>query len=204
MIEIIDCEQGTDEWIRARCGIPTASMFGTIMANGRGGGESLSRREYMMKLAGEIITGQPMENYSNRYMQRGKDWEAEARAYYAFLCDEDPVQVGFIRNGNKGCSPDSLIGNNKLLEIKTHAPHLLIPLILKDEFPPKHQAQTQGQLWVAERDEIDLFCFFKKMPPFKKTAYRDSAYIRQLSIAVSQFNDELNDVVEKVRAYGGH
>lgn len=125
-MEIINCEQGTPEWFKARAGMPTASEFQTVLMNGRGGGESKTRKTYMLKLAGEIITGEPMEQYTNVHMERGKIMEDEARGLYAFLKDAEPERVGFIVNGPKGCSPDSLIGDKGMIEIKTALPHILI------------------------------------------------------------------------------
>jgi len=202
MIEIFDdFEQGTEAWRIARAGIPTASMFKTVLASGRGGGDSITRRKYMYQLAGEVISGVPMETYSNGAMRRGQKMEEELRNQYAYLTDAEPVRVAFVRNGQKGCSPDSFIGENGLLEIKSHAPDILIELILKDEFPPCHKAQTQGQLWVCEREWVDIDCGYTGMPPLIKRAYRDPAYIRQLSNAVEQFNFELGQLVEKIKAY---
>jgi YqaJ-like viral recombinase domain len=200
MPEIVDCEQGSESWWRARMGIPTASEFATVIASGRGGGDSKTRRAYMLKLAGEIITGEPMESYSNGHMERGKSMEDEARNFYAFMTDAPIARVGFIRNGSKGCSPDSLIGSNGMLEIKTKLPHLLIELLLKDDFPPEHKAQCQGALWVAEREWIDISVYWPKLPPFIKRAYRDDSYIATLAKSVDEFNDELAATVEKVRA----
>ena len=82
MLEIVDCEQGSEAWFRARMGIPTASEFATVMAKGRDGGASKTRAKYMRQLAGEIITGEPMESYSNGHMERGKEWEPDARDAY--------------------------------------------------------------------------------------------------------------------------
>jgi hypothetical protein len=202
MMQIIECEQGSPEWFKARLGIPTASEFHTVMAKGRDGGASVTRRTYLMKLAGEIVTGEPMESYSNIHMERGKTMEDEARDCYAFIKDVEPQRVGFIVNGSKGCSPDSLIGARKALEIKTKLPHLLIELLLKDEFPPEHKAQCQGILMVAERDEIDIGVYWPKMPLFVKTATRDDLYIRQLSDAIDRFNDELQETVARIRRLG--
>ena len=191
MMQIMDCEQGSPEWFAARAGIPTASQFSTVMASGRGGAESKTRRTYMLKLAGEIITGDPMDSFSNAHTERGHEMEPEARNFYAFRHDVDPQLIGFIRNGNAGASPDSLIGENGLLEIKTKLPHLLIDVTLRGEFPTDHKAQCQGQLWIAEREWIDLICYWPKMEPFIARAYRDEEYIKQLARAVDQFNDEL-------------
>lgn len=204
MNKIIDCEQGTAEWYRARMGMPTASEFATVMrTKGRGeSGESKERRTYMLKLAGELITGEPMENYSNVHMERGKAMETEARDYYAFVNNVEPQRIGFIVNGLAGGSPDSLIGSDGMLEIKTALPHILIDKLLRGEFPAEHKAQCQGNLWVAEREWIDIEVYWPKMPPFTKRAYRDDTYIRDLDAAVRQFNDELAQVVEHIRGYG--
>lgn len=202
MMQIIDCEQGTEPWFRARAGMPTASEFATVMASGKAGGPSLTRRTYMHKLAGEIITGEPMESFSNAHMERGKVMEDEARDFYAFMQNVEPERVGFIVNGQKGCSPDSLIGDVGMLEIKTKLPHLMIECILRDDFPPEHKAQCQGALWVAEREWIDIAVYWPKMPPFVKRAARDEEYIATLSSAVDQFNEELAALVEKIKAYG--
>lgn len=197
MMQIHEMEQGTPEWFAVRMGLPTASQFATIMAKGRSGGDSKTRQTYLYKLAGEILTGDPMDSFSNHHMERGHEMEPEARSYYAFMHDVEPQQVGFITNGPKGCSPDSLVGNDGMLEIKTKLPHLMLAVLEADQFPAEHRAQCQGQLWVAEREWIDLTCYWPKMPPFIKRAYRDDAYIAEISAAVDQFNDELATLVAK-------
>lgn len=201
MPEIIACDQGTDEWFRSRLGIPTASEFSTIMAKGKAGAESKTRQTYLYKLAGEIITGEPMESYSNAHMERGKAMEDEARSLYEFMTDQSCERVGFIRSGRKGASPDSLVGSNGLVEIKTKLPHLLIEALFRGEFPPEHRAQCQGQLWVADREWIDIAVYWPGMPLFITRAKRDEEFIKQLSDAVDAFNEELDGIVARVRAY---
>ena len=201
-MEIITCDQNSDEWLRARMGIPTASEFSTVMASGRNGGASKTRRAYMLKLAGEIITGKPSEGYSNAHMERGHEMEPEARDLYAFTRRATPELVGFIRNGQKGASPDSLIGSDGLLEIKTKQPHLHLECLLRDEFPAEHKAQCQGALWVSEREWIDIAVYWPGLPLFVKRATRDEEYIAKLAGAVDQFNHELAEIVERVRSYG--
>lgn len=200
-LKIFDCEQRSPEWFALRAGIPTASEFATLLAKGKGGAESKTRRTYMLKLAGEILTGEPMENYSNHHMERGRIMEAEARDFYAFMKDVEPQPVGFIRNGAKGASPDALVGDDGLLEIKTKLPHLLIDLILKNEFPPEHMAQCQGQLWVAEREWLDLAVYWPKLPLFVRRIKRDRNYIEKLAHAVKAFNEELHQMVGRVHQY---
>lgn len=198
MIQIFECAQNSPAWYECRAGIATASQFSSILAKGDG----KTRATYMKKLAGEIITGKPSEGYSNAHMERGHEMEPEAREYYASRSFEEVKLVGFIRNGQKGASPDALVGNNGLAEIKTKLPHVLIDVVLKDQFPLDHKAQCQGALWVAEREWIDIVCYWPAMPVFTKRAYRDEGYISELSKAVDQFNEELAELVERVRNYG--
>lgn len=202
-VQWVECEQGTPEWYQARMGIPTASEFKTLLGIKKDARDKVTRQTYMRKLAGEIICGMPMESYSNDFMQRGKDMEGDARTKYALLFDVEPEIKGFGRNGRKGCSPDSLIGEEGMLEIKSKAPHLLIDCLLKDEFPPEHYAQCQGALWVAEREWIDIACYWPNMPLFVKRATWDAEYIANLRQAVQDFNEELDALVEQVRRYGG-
>jgi hypothetical protein len=194
MIQIFDCEQGTPEWFACRRGIPTASEFSTVMAKGEG----KTRRKYMMTLIGEILTGEVTDSYSNAHMERGKAMEAEARDLYSFHTDLEPVRVGFIRNGDKGCSPDSLIDANGMTEIKTKLPHLQLEVILGDRLPPEHVAQCQGALWVAEREWIDFVSYWPKLPIFVKRIHRDEAYIAKLAAEVAAFNDEMLALIERI------
>jgi hypothetical protein len=198
-IEIIDCEQGSPEWFQARLGIPTASKFATVMASGRGGAESKTRLDYMCDLAGEIITGNPTESYTNQFMERGKEQEDEARRLYSFEKDTDLTRVGFVRNGGKGCSPDSLIGEKGALEVKSTMARLLIKIMMRGDYPPEHKAQCQGTLWVTTREWIDIAIYCPKMPLFVERIYRDEPYIQQIAGAVADFNAELRQMVEKIR-----
>lgn len=201
---IHDMDQGGDDWRRARMGKPTASEFSTILAKGVGGGDSKTRRLYMMKLVGEIITGEPMENYVSATMERGKEWEAEARDRYALLTDTEPKLVGFIEDTDLrcGCSPDALIGENGLLEIKSAAPHILVEKIVKADFPPEHKAQVQGGLWLAQREWADILIHARGMKAFVQRTHRDEAYIKALAEAVRVFNDERDEMVSRYERYG--
>lgn len=201
-LQIFTCPQGSEDWYACRLGIPTASMFATVMASGKGGGESLTRKTYLMKLAGEKLTGEPMENYSNGYMERGKDQEDEARQRYAFEQEVAPQIVGFLRRGDMGCSPDSLIGDRGGLEIKTKAAHLHIEALLRDDIPPEHRAQLQGFLLVTERDWIDLGIYCRKLPLVTRRVVPDREYIANLKGEIDRFNDELAVLVERIRSYG--
>ena len=113
-----------------------------------------------------------------------------------------PELVGFVRNGRKGCSPDSLIDGDGLLEIKTKIPALHIECLMRADFPPEHRAQCQGALWVSEREWIDLAVYWPGLPLVVYRATRDDDYIANLAAEVDRFNDELDAIVERVRRYG--
>ena len=90
MMQVFTCDQGTEEWFAARMGIPTASQFATVMAKGEG----KTRTTYLHKLAGEVLTGEPMDHVKTFHMQRGHEMEPTARALYAMMMDVDPELVG--------------------------------------------------------------------------------------------------------------
>lgn len=194
-LEIFNFDQCSDEWFQARAGIPTASMFSAVLAKGQG----KTRRTYMLKLLGERLTGEPSDDYTNAHMERGKLMEDEAREDYVFTKCQEVEPVGLIRNGDKGCSPDSLIGNDGMLEIKTKLPHLQLDVLLKDEMPSEHKAQVQGQLWVAEREWVDFVSYWPRLPLFVKRIYRDEPYITKLSGEIARFNEELSELEQKIR-----
>ena len=197
-IEIIDCEQGSPAWFNHRMGIPSASRFSTVLAKGEG----KTRSKYMRQLAGEIITGEPAETFENHHMIRGREMEDEAREQYAFIEDAEIRRVGFIRNGNAGASPDSLIGDNGGLEIKTAIPEVQIARLERNTLPSEHKAQVQGCLWIAEREFWDFVSYWPRLPQFRVRVFRDEAYIANMIGEVDRFNDELAALVERVRRYG--
>lgn len=199
MMQIFEeIEQGSAEWFACRAGLPTASKFATVMAKGEG----KTRSEYMRKLAGEIVTGEPSEQFSNAHTERGNAMEDEARETYTFINSAEIKRVGFIRSGNKGASPDSLIGTTGGLEIKTALPHIQIDRLQRDRLPPEHKAQVQGSLWVAEREWWDFISYCPKLPMLQVRVYRDEEFIKTLSDEVDRFNDELAQLVEWLRGYG--
>lgn len=197
-LTVYNCEQGSPEWCALRLGIPTASNFAAVMAKGEG----KTRRSYLMKLLGERLTGEPAENFTNGHMDRGKVMEAEARDLYAFMTDAELERVGFIRHGDAGCSPDSLIGAGGMLEIKTKLPHLLLDVIEADKLPPEHAAQVQGQLWVANREWCDFVAYWPRLPLFVKRVIRDEEYIAKLSVEVDRFLADLDALTAKMVARG--
>jgi hypothetical protein len=204
MLEVFDVPQGSPQWLKCRLGLPTASNFATVMrAKGKGdNGTSAERTTLLNKLAGEIITGEPMESYTNANMERGIEWEDEARNLYAFVHDAELTRVGFLRNGQKGASPDALLGKGGGLEIKTALPHIQIARLRKGTLPSEHVAQVQGNIWVAEREFWDFVSYSRKLPLLVIRVYRDNEYIRHMSECIDIFNQELAQTVDYIRTYG--
>lgn len=207
-VQIFEFEQGTAEWRSARMGIPTGSEFATVLAKGKKGEDSKTRATYMRKLAGEIISGLPMESYTNRHMERGKLFEDTAREAWQFINGGTLKRVGFVRNGMMGCSPDSLIDGDGVLEIKTALPHILVEHLDADVFPSEHVPQCQGALLVTGRRYVEIGIFgvategdgavAAGMPMFTKRAERDEAYIANLMREIDKFNDELGALVTRI------
>lgn len=205
MIEIFSAEeypQGSQEWFDLHRGVPSASSFSDVMAGGAGKVRDL----YMRKLAGEIISGIPRENYKNGAMDRGNAMEDELRNLFAMLENVDPMPVGFIKRtesfGAIGCSPDSLIGTDGGIEIKSAAPHVLIEILESDKIPTEHLLQIQGSMLVTDRQWWWLAIGYRGMPMFRRRIKRDETTIARLRIGLEQFHRDLAERVASLRQYG--
>ena len=197
-----DLQQGTPEWFEARAGLPTASEFSTVQAQGKGGGASVTRARYLRQLAGEILTGEPAPaGYSNDHMLRGQEQEDDARRLFSLITDLEPIRVGFVREDRAGCSPDSLIGEDAGLEIKCAIPAVQIERLQLGRLPPEHVAQVQGSLWVTGRSHWHFVSYCPRLPPLILKVERDEAYIASLAKAVEAFNQELDAIVQSIRTY---
>lgn len=205
-IEIIDCDQGSDDWFKARLGTISASNFHKCKA----GGEGKVRTRYMRDLAGEILSGLPAENYRNFAMDRGNEMEGAARAAYEKTVFAPVVQVGFVRNPTLikdaviGCSPDALVGDDGGLECKSMIPALMIERLEKGAtLPSEHKAQVQGCIWVTERKWWDVKIFYTGMPDYVVHVPRDQAYIdTEIKPAIEKFSIDLRELVERIRGMG--
>lgn len=196
-IKFHDVKQGSDEWRMLRSQKITASEYQKLLAKSE---DRKGRQTLIYRVAGEIITGRPAETYENGYMQRGRDQEAEALALYALKRKCDPQIIGFIENGRTGCSPDAQVAKDGGVEIKTEAAHLLIETHLRDEFPAKHKAQTQGTLMVTGWKWIDLAIYCPGLPLFLKRAQRDEAFIKKLRAELDAANAEIDMIVKRIKA----
>lgn len=192
---IVICDQGTPEWHAARLGIPTASCFAKVLAKGEG----KTRRRYLLDLAAERLTGEVAEGYTNAHMERGHALEDEARQLYAFRHDAEPQRVGFVRcdTHRAGASPDSLLGDDGVLEIKTRLGALQLDLLESGRLPPEHRAQVQGQLLITGRPWCDFVSYWPRLPLFVTRVERDEKYLTTLAQELADFNGELDALVAK-------
>jgi len=195
---ITGIDQGTDEWLALRYGWITASKFKDVKAGGAG----KTRKSYMYQLAAEAITGERIETYTNEYMEWGTLTEPQARAMYELESGNIVEEVSFIKldDVNKiGCSPDGLIGDDGMLEIKCPKTTTQIETYLSGKMPTGHNAQVQGQLWVSGRQWTDFVSFDPRIDG--KSSYfcvrveRDEKYIEELSHACFQFQVDLTSMI---------
>lgn len=166
---IHDIEQRSPEWYRVRMGIPTASEFSQLVTpTGR---PSKSAATYARFLAAEMFIGRPLDMWTgNAWTDRGREMESQALSLYEFARDVECHKVGFVTNdaGTAGCSPDALIGDDGMLEIKClKAEHHIAAIMHHKEHgtcPPDYVPQTQGQLMLCERAWCDVLFYYPELP----------------------------------------
>lgn len=204
-MRIIKCDQGSPEWHQARAGLATASCFADILATIKSG-EAAARRNYRAKLVVERLTGKVVESgFKSAAMQQGTEREPLARSAYEIATGNMVQEVGFMVDDmhQAGCSPDGLIGDDGLLEIKCPelAAHLDY-LRIKSE-PPAYTAQIQGQLWISGRQWCDFVSFNPDYPEhlqlIVRRIHRNEAQITSLQLAVAMFMQEVREEVESVQ-----
>jgi len=192
-----DVIQGTTEWAEMRGGIPTASQFHRIVTPK--GNVSKSAEMYLFELLAERITGELTVGYTSHWMDRGSELEASAVEFYGFMKDVDTIKCGFITNdsGTIGCSPDRLVEDRGLLEIKVPKASTQVMYLLKEGSAyDEHVIQAQGQLWVAEREFNDLLSYHPLLPPALHRVHRDEAFITLLASALTTFSLELERLTD--------
>ncbi|MCY1276900.1 YqaJ-like viral recombinase domain protein [compost metagenome] len=200
---IHDIEQGSQAWLDIRLGIVTCSELDLLLVNGKGqAGFGVGAFTYMDRLIGERITGAEAEPWrGNASSARGHILEPAVRELYCLRQDIEPInieQVGIILNHGIGYSPDGMVGEDGLIEVKTKIPEKLVSVILDTKVPGEHVAQCQGGLWVSEREWIDFLGYWPGMPLCLVRAYRDEAMIRKIAERVRTFYELLEERMERV------
>ena len=195
---VVNCEQGSPEWFAAKCGIPSASNFDKIVTTK--GDPSKQAQKYMYQLAAERVTGRSEESYSNATMQRGIEMEAEARDLYEMLRDLEVQQVGVCFPDEKklyAASPDGLVGEDGILEIKCPMAYASVGYLLKgDDLLGEYFQQVQVQLLVTGRKWSDLISYYPGLRPVVLRVDRDEKFITALRLELVKFCAELDGVVK--------
>ncbi len=163
-----DIQQNTDEWLNLRCGKATASNFGCFMANeGKAFGEPA--KKYAVQIALERINKERIgDNYTNEHMERGKEQEPIARMMYEdeFFCDV--ANGGFFDHAEYGDSPDGLVNDNGVIEIKCVTPAVHYATLKRNSFDPAYTWQLVGHLDCTGRDWVDFVSYCSDFPEGKQ------------------------------------
>lgn len=200
-----DIIQGSPEWFAIRCGKVTASRVADVVARTKTGWGA-SRANYMIELVAERLTGEPTKGHVSRAMQWGSDTEVEARRAYEFYRDADVVATGFVPHPHvehSGASPDGLVGDDGLVEIKCPNVATHIDTLLSATVPDEYVTQMYWQMACTGRQWCDFVSFDPRMPEamrlFVRRVQRDGLAIAQLEKLVTAFLDELDAKVAALR-----
>lgn len=195
-------EQRSDEWYKARLGKVTASKVSAVLAKR----DSATRADYLTDLVLERLTGNQQEFYQNEAMQWGTDTEPQARMAYEAETGNLVDELGFIDHptiANFGCSPDGVIGENGLLEVKCPNSKTHIATLMSGKAPTKYIPQMQTQMAVMNRQWCDFVSFDPRLPEdlqlFVIRVNRDDEYIAKLEEEVSAFLEEVELTVIKLK-----
>lgn len=197
--------QGTPEWLAARAGHVTASRFADVMAKVKVG-EAAGRIKYRWEIVTERLTGQPVEQYSNKAMEHGTEQEPYARMAYEAQTGNVVEEVGLILHPSTarvGCSPDGLIASVGGVEIKCPFNSVVHVQTLSGGMPSEHRAQVQGAMWVTDRKWWHFVSFDPRMPEkmqlYVELVKRDEDYIAKLADEVRQFLVEVDALEQQLR-----
>lgn len=200
-------EQGTPEWHALRCGKVTASRVADIMRKTKSG-VSASRQRYLGELVAERLTGQQAETFKSKDMEWGNATEDQARSAYEFVAMAGNLSaVAFVDHPKvpmSGASPDRLVGDDGLLEVKCPATHTHIAYLLGDGINPDYVTQMQWQMACTGRSWCDWVSFDPRLPEdmrlLVRRVDRDDARVAELEAAVRAFLVEVSETVSRLEA----
>lgn len=185
--------QGSVEWLQIRLGKVTASRISDVVAKTKTG-PAASRANYMAELIAERLTGEPGERFTNAAMQWGTDKEPEARSAYEFYRNASVVEIGFVHHPKieaSGASPDGLVGEDGLVEIKCPNTSTHLDTLLGQMVPAKYINQMQWQMACSGRQWCDFVSYDPRLPEsmrlFIKRMPRDDKRIGELETEVAAF-----------------
>lgn len=198
--------QGSAEWLAIRVGKVTASRVSDVIAKTKTG-YGASRANYMAELIAERLTGAPADKFISGPMAWGTEKEPEARALYEFLTDAEVTQIGFVPHPTismSGASPDGLVSDDGLVEIKCPNTATHIDTLLGQSIPAKYETQMQWQMACTGRQWCDFVSYDPRMPDsmrlFVCREARNDAMIAEISEEVAKFLSELDEKVASLTA----
>lgn len=198
--------QGSPEWHAIRLGKVTASRIADVCARTKTGWGA-GRKNYMAELVAERLTGTRAEGFTNSAMQWGTDMEPEARIAYEFYRGSNVEQIAFVAHptiGETGASPDGLVGNDGLVEIKCPNTATHIETLLGGTLPDKYFLQMQWQMACTGRAWCDFASYDPRLPEsmrlFVDRVKRDDAAIEAIEKDVVSFLTELRETVHRLRS----
>ncbi|AVX04193.1 exodeoxyribonuclease (lambda-induced) [Maritalea myrionectae] len=201
--------QGSPEWFQARLGMVTASKIVDVMSKGRGNAESVTRKNYMAQLVAERLSGQASEGFTNAAIEWGNECEPQARATYEVLTDRSVQEVGFIPHPSitmAGASPDGLVGDKGLIEIKCPNTATHIETMRADKIDRKYALQMQWQMECTGREWCDFVSFDPRLPANASLHIIrvdcDEELQSEIRKAVTTFLEELNALETELRQRG--
>jgi len=200
-----DVIQGSAEWKALRAGKVTASRIADMMAKTKTGWGA-SRANYAAQLVAERLTGEVADTYTNAAMQWGTDNEADARVAYEFRTDAPVTEVGFVDHPtipNSGASPDGLVGDDGLVEIKCPNTATHIDTLLNPAPDGKYVLQMQWQMACTGRQWCDFVSFDPRLPEAMRLVVtrinRSPEAIADLEKNVRDFLAEIDATVAALR-----
>lgn len=194
---VLECEQGTQEWLDARLGIPTASRFSDIIT-ATTLQPSKSSFSYLCECAAEWMIGEPLDAGQSPYMDRGRKMENEAIKWYEFQHDVTVRRVGLVLRDDRavGCSPDGLVGDDGGLEIKCPGAKAHVAYLLRPEtLAKKYHCQVQGSLWLTGRRWWDIVSYNPGMERVCVRVEPDKAFFVAFDFAIALFVKELHEAL---------
>ena len=196
--------QGTTDWFAIRLGKVTASRVADVIAKTKTG-YSTSRENYMAQLVVERLTQTKAESYTNAAMQWGTDQEPFARAAYEAAQGVMVEEVGFVPHPTiewAGASPDGLVGDDGLVEIKCPNTATMIEALLTGKVPTKYFTQMQFQMACTGTKFCDYVVFDPRMPAkaqlFIARVDRHDVYIAEIEAEIVKFLAEVESQVQQL------
>jgi len=198
-------EQGSDEWKQARLGHVTASNIAEVMSKGKGNAEAVGRYKYKVRLVAERLTMTAGESYANAAMQWGIEQEQFACIEYEAATNQFVDKVGFVLHPEiewVGVSPDRLVGQEGLIEVKCPNTTTHLDYLFENKVPSEYYKQIQCQLWVTGRQWCDFISYDPRLPKRNQLLIvrteRDEKLIAEMKTETEKFLDEVKTLIMKL------